>query len=41
MLDIKVQIGTQDALDGAHALKEATEQAAEQVAQWLTVHLER
>ena len=41
MLDIKVPAGTQDALGGAQALREATEQAAEQVAQWSTVQLER
>ena len=39
LLDIKVPAGTQDALGGAQALREATEQAAEQVAQWLTVQL--
>lgn len=41
MLDIKVPAGTQYALGGAQALREATEQAAEQVAQWSTVQLER
>ena len=41
LLDIKVPAGTQDALGGAQALREATEQAAEQVAQWLTVQLKR
>jgi len=39
LLDIKVPARTQDALGGAQALREATEQAAEQVAQWLTVKL--
>jgi ABC-type uncharacterized transport system auxiliary subunit len=39
LLDIKVPTPTQDALGGAQALREATEQAAEQVAQWLTVQL--
>ena len=41
LLDIKVPATTQDALGGAQALREATEQAAEQVAQWLTVQLKR
>ena len=41
LLDIKVPAPTQDALGGAQALREATEQAAEQVAQWLTVQLKR
>jgi ABC-type uncharacterized transport system auxiliary subunit len=41
LLDIKVPARTQDALGGAQALREATEQAAEQVAQWLTVQLKR
>jgi ABC-type uncharacterized transport system auxiliary subunit len=41
LLDIKVPVRTQDALGGAQALREATEQAAEQVAQWLTVQLKR
>ena len=41
LLDIKVPASTQDALGGAQALREATEQAAEQVAQWLTVQLKR
>jgi len=39
LLDIKVPAGTQDALGGAVALRVATEQAAEQMAQWLTVQL--
>jgi len=41
LLDIKVPARKQDALGGAQALREATEQAAEQVAQWLTVQLKR
>ena len=41
LLDIKVPARTQDALGGAQALREATEQAAEQVAQGLTVQLKR
>jgi ABC-type uncharacterized transport system auxiliary subunit len=41
LLDIKVPARTQDALGGAQALREATEQAAEQVAQWLTTQLKR
>ena len=41
LLDIKVPAPTQDALGGAQALRDATEQAAEQVAQWLTVQLKR
>jgi ABC-type uncharacterized transport system auxiliary subunit len=41
LVDIKVPAGTQDALGGAQALRDATEQAAEQVAQWLTVQLKR
>jgi cholesterol transport system auxiliary component len=41
LLDIKVPAHTQDALGGAQALREATEQAGEQVAQWLTVQLKR
>jgi len=41
LLDIKVPARTQDALGGAQALREATEQAGEQVAQWLTVQLKR
>ncbi len=39
LVDIKVPARTQDALGGAQALRDATEQAAEQVAQWLTVQL--
>jgi len=39
LLDIKVPAGTQDALGGAQALREATLKAAEQVAQWLTLEL--
>ncbi len=39
LVDIKVLARTQDALGGAQALRDATEQAAEQVAQWLTVQL--
>jgi ABC-type uncharacterized transport system auxiliary subunit len=39
LLDIQVAARTQDALGGAQALREATDQAAEQVAQWLTVQL--
>jgi cholesterol transport system auxiliary component len=39
LLDIKVPARTQDALGGAQALREATEQAVEQVAQWLTLKL--
>jgi ABC-type uncharacterized transport system auxiliary subunit len=41
LLDIKVPTRTQDALGGAQALRDATEQAAEQVAQWLSVMLKR
>ena len=41
LVDIKVPARTQDALGGAQALREATDQAAEQVAQWLTVQLKR
>ncbi|MFZ4708267.1 MAG: ABC-type transport auxiliary lipoprotein family protein [Zwartia sp.] len=41
LVDIKMPARTQDALGGAQALREATEQAAEQVAQWLTVQLKR
>ena len=41
LVDIKVPAGTQDALGGAQARRDATEQAAEQVAQWLTVQLKR
>ena len=41
LLDIKVPALTLDALGGAQALREATEQAAEQVAQWLTTQLKR
>jgi cholesterol transport system auxiliary component len=41
LVDIKVPARTQDALGGAQALRDATEQAAEQVAQWLTVQLKR
>ena len=41
LVDIKIPARTQDALGGARALREATEQAAEQVAQWLTVALKR
>ena len=41
LLDIKVPARTQDALGGAQALRDATDQAAEQVAQWLTVQLKR
>jgi hypothetical protein len=41
LLDIQVPASSQDALGGARALREATEQAAEQVAQWLTVQLKR
>ena len=41
LVDIKVPAATQDALGGAQALRDATEQAAEQVAQWLTVQLKR
>ncbi len=41
LVDIKVSASTQDALGGAQALRDATDQAAEQVAQWLTVQLKR
>ena len=41
LVDIKVPASTQDALGGAQALRDATDQAAEQVAQWLTVQLKR
>ena len=41
LVDIKVPATTQDALGGAQALRDATDQAAEQVAQWLTVQLKR
>ena len=41
LLDIKVPARTQDALGGAQALRDATDQAAEQVAQWLTVQFKR
>ncbi len=41
LVDIKVPAGTQDAVGGAQALRDATEQAAEQVAQWLTVQFKR
>jgi ABC-type uncharacterized transport system auxiliary subunit len=41
LVDIKVPARTQDALGGAQALRLATERAAEQVAQWLTVELKR
>lgn len=41
LVDIKVPASTQDALGGAQALRDATDQAAEQVAQWLTVQFKR
>lgn len=41
LVDIKVPARTQDALGGAQALREATDQAAEQVAQWLSVQIKR
>jgi hypothetical protein len=41
LVDIKVPARTQDALGGAQALRLATERAAEQVAQWLTIELKR
>lgn len=41
LVDIKVPAATQDALGGAQALRDATDQAAEQVAQWLSVQLKR
>jgi cholesterol transport system auxiliary component len=39
LLDIKVPVTSQDAAGGAQALRLATDQAAEQVAQWLTPFL--
>ncbi|MEY3630390.1 MAG: hypothetical protein RLY91_2156, partial [Pseudomonadota bacterium] len=39
LLDIKVPATSQDAAGGAQALRLATDQAAEQVAQWLTPFL--
>ena len=39
LIDIKVPTVSQDASGGAQALRVATDQAAEQVAQWLTPFL--
>jgi ABC-type uncharacterized transport system auxiliary subunit len=39
LIDIKVPAVSQDAAGGAQALRVATDQAAEQVAQWLTPFL--
>lgn len=39
LIDIKILAATQDAAGGAQALRLATDQAAEQVAQWLTPFL--
>ena len=41
LVDLKVPAQSQDAPGGARALRDATDQAAEQVAQWLTVQLKR
>ena len=39
LIDISVPAKSQDAMGGAQALREATDQAVEQVAQWLTPQL--
>jgi ABC-type uncharacterized transport system auxiliary subunit len=39
LIDIKVPATSQDATGGAQALRLATDQAAEQMAQWLTPFL--
>lgn len=41
LVDISVPAKSQDALGGAEALREATNQSVEQVAQWLTKELKR
>ncbi len=41
LIDLKVPVPTQDAQGGAQALRQASNQAAEQVAQWLTTTLKR
>lgn len=41
LLDLKVPARTPDATGGAQALREATDQAVEQVAQWLSSQLKR
>lgn len=41
MVDISVPAKSQDALGGAQALREATDQGVEQVAQWLNAELKR
>ena len=41
LVDISVPAKSQDALGGAQALREATDQTVEQVAQWLTSELKR
>jgi ABC-type uncharacterized transport system auxiliary subunit len=41
LIDLKVPAPTQDAQGGAQALRQASDQAAEQVAQWLTTTLKR
>jgi ABC-type uncharacterized transport system auxiliary subunit len=41
LIDLKVPAPTQDAQGGAQALRQASNQAAEQVAQWLTTTLKR
>ncbi|MDO8694890.1 MAG: ABC-type transport auxiliary lipoprotein family protein [Sheuella sp.] len=41
LIDLSVPASTQDAPGGADALRQATDQAVEQMAQWLTVALKR
>ncbi len=41
LIDLSVPAATQDAPGGADALRQATDQAVEQMAQWLTVALKR
>lgn len=41
LIDLSVPSATQDAPGGADALRQATDQAVEQMAQWLTVALKR
>ncbi len=41
LIDLTVPTTTQDAAGGAVALRQATDQASEQVAQWLTVQIRR
>lgn len=41
MIDVSVPAKSQDALGGAQALREATDQTVDQVAQWLTAELKK